>query len=299
MAGEDYRQRLKDHIIICNCNEKVKNIVEELQAGASNSPPHVVLLVQDRDLWEMNANWQPHLRFPERFTIMYGCPTDQSSLRRAGIKTARAAIILADPNHGELADAPSTLTAMAIEQENPHVHSVMELLQSVNRLHLHSTEVNEIICLGDISEKLIAQSCISPGVKNIFQNLLTAEEGTPQIFVLPLPNSGSGKTYRELCRTLIRKNCPGILIGYVKTLILSGEKREAALDGDVLCQRLDDGDFNLDEKLCRRIIINPKVNSRYNKDIPLYRHDSLILIAHDRPDLQGYLLSVKSPELSE
>ena len=35
------------------------------------------------------------------------------------------------------------------------------------RIHLRSTEVNEVICLGEITEKLIAQCCISPGIHRV------------------------------------------------------------------------------------------------------------------------------------
>jgi hypothetical protein len=260
MEGTNSFKKLSGHVVICNCNEKVKTIVEEIQNSTVQASLDVVLIVQDPQLWQDNANWHPVITGTARFIVIYGRPTDESILRKAQISSARAAIILADPKHGKLADAPSSLNAIAIERANPQVHTVMELLSSMNRPHIEQSEINEIICLGEISEKLIASSCITPGVTNIFSNLLTTEDGTPQIFIDPIPQRSRQLSFRQLSRKFIFNEAPFILIGFIRTYRNKSQ-----------------------------IVINPKSSGLLSKDTPLPGRSKLITIGYQKPDFLPYL----------
>jgi len=260
MEGTNTSQTLNGHVVICNCNEKVKTIVEELQNSTVQTSLDVVLIVQDPKLWQENPGWHPVITGNARFIVIYGLPTDEPILQKAQISHARAAIILADPKHGKQADAPSSLNAIAIERANPQVHTVMELLSSMNRPHIEHTEINEIICLGEISEKLIASSCITPGVTNIFANLLTTEDGTPQIFIDPIPQRARQLSFRQLSRKFIQNEAPFILIGFIR-----------------------------DYRNETRIVINPKANGILNKDTSLPGRSKLITMGYQKPDFLPYL----------
>ncbi|KPA10158.1 ion transporter [Candidatus Magnetomorum sp. HK-1] len=260
MERSNSSETLAGHVVICNCNEKVKTIVEELQNSTVQASLDVVLIVQDHHLWQDNPHWHPIITGTARFMVIYGSPTDENILQKSHISSARAAIILADPKHGKLADAPSTITAIAIERANPQVHTVMELLSSLNRSHLEQTEINEIICLGEISEKLIASSCITPGVTNIFENLLTTEDGTPQIFIDQIPQKACNLTFRQLAKKFILNEAPYILIGFITRF----HSRKI-------------------------IVINPKANGKLNKDTPLAGNSKLVTMGYRKPDFLPYL----------
>ena len=261
--------KLSNHVVICNCNEKVKTIVEELQYKTTSAPFDIILLVQDKVLWENNPKWHPQKTDEALFITLFGNPFDQTILQKACIGTAKSAIILADPAHGQLADAQSTLMAVAIEKQNPQVQTIQELILSVNREHLKAMNVDEVVCLGEISEKLIAQSCITPGVKNIFENLLTTENGTTQIFLPSLGESLAGRTFRQIAKKCIMADAPFIVMGYI-----------ISLPG-----------FNLDgeskNSIKSVISVNPK---KAGKDLLLSQYDKLIVIAYDPPaDIASYL----------
>lgn len=262
MPNTSENKPLKNHVVICNCNEKVRTIVEELQAETTINPLDVVLLIQDRALWEENPKWHPRKNRTARFIVLYGNPFEQSTLEKACIEKAKSAIILADPNHGQLADAQSTLMAVAIERQNPQVHTIQELILSVNKIHLKAMNVDEVVCLGEISEKLIAQTCITPGVKNIFENLLTTESGTSQIFLSPLGTELSGLTFREIARRCILADAPFIVAGYI----------------------ISPQEFGVLEHKSNIITnvfsINPR---KTGKDLVLSGYDKLIVIAYDPP----------------
>jgi len=260
MEGTNSFKTLNSHVVICNCNEKVKTIVEELQNSTVQASLDVVLIVQDSQLWQDNPKWHPVISGTARFIVIYGQPTDESVLQKAQISSARAAIILADPKHGKLADAPSSLNAIAIERANPQVHTVMELLSSLNRPHIEQSEINEIICLGEISEKLIASSCITPGVTNIFENLLTTEDGTPQIFIDQIPKRAQQLSFRQIAKKFILNEAPFILIGFIRSF-----RNES------------------------RIVINPKSTGLLSKDTPLPGRSKLITMGYQKPDFLPYL----------
>jgi Trk K+ transport system NAD-binding subunit len=253
---------LENHVVICNCNEKVRAIVEEIHMDVSGKPYDIVLLIQDQALWQNHPDWHPRETDRARFITVYGSPFDREVLRTACIEKAKAAIILADPNHGQLADAQSTLMAVAIEKQNPQVHTIQELILSTNRDHLKAMNVDEVICLGEISEKLIAQSCISPGVKNIFESLLTTGRGTPQIFLQTLGPDVAGISFRKIARACIESKAPFIAVGYVISL------PDFLLDSD-----------NINE-IRSILVINPKKQA---KDLVLSEYDKLILIGYEQP----------------
>ena len=259
MEWKDPPADLTGHVVICNCNEKTGRIVDELHASPL-APIDVVLLIQDMSGWTGNPSWHPRSLGDGAVYAVIGCPTNEADLRKAHIPSARAAVILADPAHGGLADARSALVAMAIERETPRVHTVMELLSSVSRVHLQASEVNEIICLGEISEKLIAQSCITPGVKHIFLDLLTIGRGTNQIFIARLPEAAHGQTFRRLSKQAITAGAPFVLCGYIRA-----------------------GDHGANSE--QAFVINPRARQDPGKDTALGPDDELVLLAQTPPDL--------------
>lgn len=277
MERKDTPEGLIQHVVICNCNEKIKYIVEELHEGSYQEPIDVVLIVQDAVLWDHHPEWHPKAGNRAHFFVIEGCPTDENVLKRAQISFARAAVILADPNQRELSDARSTLVAMAIERQNPQVHTIIELISSINRSHLRTTKIDEVICEGEISEKIIAQSCITPGIKNIFERLLTAAVETNQIFLSQVPSPLSGETFRSLARRAIEREVPYILCGFV----LHRKKSESILPSNSLFthekERMDG---------IRRItVLNPRAYVEPGKDTLLTDQDRLIAMAHNPPDL--------------
>ncbi len=257
MEGESVCTLLSGHVVICNVNAKIKVILEQLRCINALD---IAIIIQDRELWERNPQWHPPELDRGTLLLLFGYPTDRELLKRACIAQARAAIILSDPLQGRLGDARSTLVAVAIERENPQVHTVMELLLSVNRSHLRATEVNEVICLGELTEKLLAQSCITPGSNRIFTHLLTTQSETNQIFLPQIPNSLEGLSWRELARRAIQCKMPYVVCGFVQN--------------DPL--RPHEGG---------QMYLNPRGGEDPGRDTILREKDQLIVIANHNPSL--------------
>ncbi len=252
---------LDGHVVILNVNEKVGRIVDEIFLGSAGEPPDIVIVIQDRALFNRNPDWHPQRAAAGRVILVDGCPAEPGDLEAVGIGRARAAVILADPAQGQLADAHSTLVAVAIERGNPQVHTVIELISSVNRIHLRSTEVNEVVCLGELAEQLIAQSCITPGVANVLDSLLHAHPGTTQIFVIDLTEEQVGKTYREIARQAIIDQAPHIVCGFV----LNG----SASAGEPLPSEPEN-----------TLVLNPRAGFEPGKDTRLEPGDRLVVVSY-------------------
>jgi Trk K+ transport system NAD-binding subunit len=244
--------------VLCNVSPLVGSITGELLAAGPVQVPAVVLLVQDAELWRAHPAWHPASRWSERTIVLGGCALDERCFARAGLARARAALILADPRQGELADARSTLLAMAIERSSPDVHTVVELQWSVNRAHLEATDVDEMVCMGDLSEKLIAQSCITPGVLRVFDKLLGVGGSTAHFALPPLPASCTGMSYRQVALRAHEHRWPGIVCGFVQ-----GAR----------------GDHP------PRLVLNPRPQQEPGKDSVLQAGDRLIVLGRDEVHL--------------
>jgi hypothetical protein len=246
---------LRGHVVILNVSDQVGRIVDEIQLGSRPGDPPIVILVQDEALWTSHPAWHPSPGGVRELRVELGCPAEAAALAWVRVADAAAAVILADPRQGEQADAYSTLVAFAVERLNPHVHTVIELLSSVNQVHLRNTLVNEVICRGDITEKLIAQSCISPGVGTILDRLVTASDDSCHLLSLPLPADLVGATYRELVRRSLERAVPYVVCGFVEP----GDGRG-------------------------RVVVNPRAGREPGKDSVLGPDHRLLVLAQGPPN---------------
>ncbi|MFH0945988.1 MAG: hypothetical protein V2A76_12375 [Planctomycetota bacterium] len=261
---------LRNHVVICNCNSKVRRIVREIFLAAPDGSVDVLLIIQDERLWNQNPKWHPEPEWAEHTFELIGAPGSREVLARANVKEARAAVILADPPQGELADARTTLLALAIEAENREVHTVVELVRSENRAHLAQTAVDDVVCVGAITEKLIAQSCVTPWVKDLVENLLSSEPGTAQTFLPGLPGGLLGYSYRQIARAAILGDAPYVVCGFAR-FPEDGHRGPPA------------------------VFISPRAGVDPGKDTPLTPQDRLIVLGTDPPDLDQLVPIPRDP----
>ena len=190
--------QIKNHIVICHWNLKTMNIIRELHAPVVKDKKTIVII--DREIGEMPKDGE----FDDVYAI-HGNPTDDTVLNRANITEAQSAIILADENERSYADSKSILIALAIENLNPNVYTCVEVLDSRNIVHFRRTTVDEIISVSEISEKMLSQAAMNPGITAFFLELLTFQEKGNEIYLLDVPGRYVGKTFRDLFVKLLDK----------------------------------------------------------------------------------------------
>jgi len=266
---------VEDHIIICNWTKKSDLLVKELHnPSVEKKRPIIVITENPQDV--------PDFEDDETYRgimIVKGNPSNEDSLKRAGIESAATIIILADERLADTADTKTIMTTIAIDHIVPDIHVVAEVLSSSNLPFFAYTFVNEIICLELLTERLLAQSCLTPGVSFIFADLLTQSSDTNEIYVEDIPTHYIGRTFQELRKAIVSLDEQDIiLIGLGSTT----EKTDSG--GEIM---VDHHGNSIMEKI---LIINPKAKSKssstkYHKDYKLIKGDQVYLIAYSKPNL--------------
>ena len=271
---------VEDHIIICNWTNKSDLLVKELHdPSLTNKRPIIVVTENPQDV--------PDFEEDETYRgimIVKGNPSHEETLKRAGIESATTIILLADESLGDGADTKTIMTAIAIDHITTKIHVVAEVLSSSNLPYLEYTFVNEVICLELLTERLLAQSCLTPGVSYIFSDLLTQSKDTNEIYIEDIPNKYIGKSFQELRKAIVSMEGKDvILIG------LGSTKNKKDKNGNKI---VDHQGNPVREKV---LIINPKSkkennnNLEFSKQYKLKKDDQVYLIAYARPDLDSEL----------
>ena len=267
---------VEDHIVICNWTKKSDLLVKELHnPSVEKKRPIIVITENPQDV--------PDFEDDETYRgimIVKGNPSHEDSLKRAGIESAETVIILADERLGDTADTKTIMTTIAIDHIIPDIHVVAEVLSSSNLPFFAYTFVNEIICLELLTERLLAQSCLTPGVSFIFADLLTQSSDTNEIYVEDIPAHFICKTFQELRKAIVSLEDQDII------LIGLGSKTEKIdSDGKLIV------DFHGNSVMEKVLIINPKAKAKsssvkYHKDYKLVKGDQIYLIAYSKPNLE-------------
>lgn len=161
--------KMKDHVIICNRDERLKDIVSEITENGME----VAILDSD----DPKLDGVP-------YSYVKGNCTKESDLERAGLKSASKVIILPKIGKGEneigdpdSTDARSILECMIIKKAKNEVYVIVELLKSENADHARLAGANEIVVKGSMSSLMISNAVIAPGVSKLFYELLRGDDG--------------------------------------------------------------------------------------------------------------------------
>lgn len=212
-------KRLKDHVVICNWNEKGVKIVQELRAKALKVKRGIVIVSPD-----LSEEKIPELDALEEFGRVYlvkGDPANEVVLKRARIIHCFSCIILSSRSANGYADAQSILIAMTCKDlcedaGAKKVHIVAEAMDPRNFDHLRRAGCDEIVSAGDFALRIIAQAALTPGLSKVYENLVTVSEETNEIYQLPVPRAYYGRSFEELGADILKKRSrknPSILIG--------------------------------------------------------------------------------------
>jgi voltage-gated potassium channel len=204
-SGEVRRVRCTGHIVVCHNSPHLSLLVGQLLNPQCPLRCPIVILA--------DAAPEELIALPT-VTFVKGDPTDDGDLRRAGVDTAAAAIILpTDFGDPPGSDARSLLTALAIEALNPDIYTVVEVLNPANAHHFAHAHVDEVISATDLGAKMAVQAALHPGLSRFVNSLLTFDENG-EFYTGPLPPDCAGSPEDALRTLYDRHGC--ILIGVVR-----------------------------------------------------------------------------------
>jgi voltage-gated potassium channel len=175
----------KDHIVVCGWNPTARDLIDELAADESASR---IVLIHDAD------------KSPtEGVYFVKGDTTSEEDLKRAGIVSARAAIICPADSSNE-ADLHSILTVLAIESLAPHVRTVAEVNNPIHVPHFRRANVDELLVTSRLTSRLLARSALYPGLSELVTDIVggAGNDEDPQLYRVRMPEDGVGKSIIEL-----------------------------------------------------------------------------------------------------
>lgn len=180
---------LADHVIICGWSTTAEGIIRELHAEDVAERRQVVLIDETLDASPVD---DPFVYFVK------GDPTTDETLERAFVGTATTAVVLADWMISDLSlrDAKTTLITMAIEHLNGDVYTVVEMMRPENRRHLERADVDEAICVTDLSKRLLVHAAMNHGLSRFFGEILAFNEGS-EIYKISLPPAFEMMPFRK------------------------------------------------------------------------------------------------------
>jgi voltage-gated potassium channel Kch len=245
-----------DHIIICGWNFQGHKIVDELLRSEAKPYRDVVLL----------ADCAQRPVQDERIEFIRGDPTQDKDLISAGVKRADSVIVLSDlTKNANEADAAALMIVLAVESINRQVHTSVQIVNSVNRVHLERAHADEIVCLDQMGGNLVVASALNHGVSSVVSELLTFSSGSEYYrYDKPISDRLVGKDFHEALQLLAEEK---VILLALETDD-SPELREM-MPGDVV-HSVEGGK--------RVIIVNPQGPCKISQG------DALFVIAESEPD---------------
>ena len=195
-------------IAIININDKLKGIVKEIR---KLSDYKITLIIPNKETWLKNTAWHPCNL--DGINIIFSNPKDSKMLQN--IKDFESVVVLRDPDIA--CDAETALVTVAIEEADKNIHTVAEVYGSINKQHIETLNIDEIVCVGEITEKMIAQGAITSKIDKLFKFLLDTDKDTAEIFIRKLPVDfwGENKTFQDVLKYFLELNIKIIPIGYI------------------------------------------------------------------------------------
>lgn len=261
--NEDSRQHVR--VGICGWNDETRAVIDQLRQSviASHHQFTITVICDPAREGFLHTNGSYH----DRITFVVGDPTHRSVLANAGIEALDDLVILGDRSEGssaEHADHRSLMIALAAHDLRPDLHTVVEVRSSENREHFDRLPNVEIVSIQEVSEKLLAQAAVSPGITGVFMELLTATQDSNEVYIVPVPERWVGWSFQSIYSAVVESVEAVVPLGYRVS-------RHAA-DGRPV------------------VILNPTQKRTTKEGVvnwrgyELRRGDHLVLIAYEEPD---------------
>lgn len=191
----------KGHTIVCGWNLKAEIVLEEFFHDERNAGESIVLIA--------NVDEKP---VDNDLVFFIQGQVTESSLQRAGIKTAKTAVVIGNANQDpEARDAMNILAVLAIETLNPQVYTIVEISRNENVVHCNRANADEVIVGDDFNARLIASAVRDHGVSGFISEILDPKKGTNLVVIDAPALSGSHETFSIMAAQVLKDNI--ILLG--------------------------------------------------------------------------------------
>lgn len=185
---------LAGHIILCEWNNRTREILKDLRADPRGADAPVVLI----------ADIETKPAADEQLFFVRGSLTEET-LKRAGIGRAATVVLVGDRSLDYGArDAKAVLSVLTVESLNPDVHSIVELASEENVVHCERAGADEIIVGAEFSSRVISTATLDHGISAVLRELLSSQVGH-HLITVPVPEQFAGGAFLDLFDGLKRE----------------------------------------------------------------------------------------------
>lgn len=171
------KSRMKNHIIICHCpsESKILSICEEIRA--TDGFKEIPICVVAESLEE-----KPTAFKQRNIDFVKGNPAEEEFLEQANVHHATGVVVLAKHPGEARSDASSftivTIVELLSQQLQRSIKTIAEVINPKNQKLFNSSQVDGMVTVEGITDKMIVQEFLHPGIQDTFQQLLTNTSGS-------------------------------------------------------------------------------------------------------------------------
>ena len=205
---------MNGHFIICGWRPGFEKILKTvLKANPDISTDMIVLINEAPEQMQLLKSHDSY----KDISYVAGDFTDESTLKRACIKEAERILVISDKSkdYSELeVDSRTVLAVLTIENLNPGLYVVAELMSPKFEKHLKLAHCDEIILTQEYEQALLATASSGQGYSHVISTLISSNDADSGILIGDIPAEFVGKTYGDLKAYEADKRAQhGLLIG--------------------------------------------------------------------------------------
>jgi voltage-gated potassium channel Kch len=167
-----------EHTVILGWNQQVFTILSELVGANANQRGRSVVVLADRDKVEMDD--EIRARIPDtrgtKIVCRSGSPVDLDEIDIAGIQRSRSVIVLAPEIEEPDIEVIKTILAITNDpNRRPEPYHVVAEIHDPSNLEaarLVGKDEVELVAVGDVVSRIIAQTCRQAGLSIVYGELL-------------------------------------------------------------------------------------------------------------------------------
>ncbi len=166
-------KKMKKHTMILGYKDELHLLVRDILIYEKNLSPDDIVLVNREDNQKLKdvfvANGIEGINYVE------GDRSDEAVLLKAGVKTAKKAIVLSNElstRDAESIDARTTVVVMMLRSLNPNLYICAEVVTEKYKRHLINFKCDEVVHGPQYSRFLLASAASHAGITNVVDKLL-------------------------------------------------------------------------------------------------------------------------------
>jgi len=168
-----------DHVVICEfgSESELLKLVDEIRQDNTTCDKDIVII--DNEIEELPRRLkQPKLYFVK------GDAAQEETLQQANIGQSRAVIIQVSAHSGS--DDRNLKIALAVKSFSPDSLVIAECTDPANERFFRQANCSSVLCVSALSEQMLVQELLSPGVGEVVTQLTSNEHGK-QFYITDMP----------------------------------------------------------------------------------------------------------------